>query len=80
MFIDTLGHEEDVKISVLNAIVNFAQNAKLEIIAEGVESIDQVNRLADMGVFAIQGYVYGKPMNSADFIQWMTSHQPILSE
>jgi len=80
MFIDTLGHEEDAKISVLNAIVNFAQNAELEIIAEGVESIDQVNRLADMGVFAIQGYVYGKPMNSADFIQWMASHQHILSE
>ena len=75
MFIDTLNYEDDVKTPVLNAIINFAKNAGLEMIAEGVESTEQVNRLASMGVFAIQGYVYGKPMGCAEFIKWMNSRQ-----
>jgi sensor c-di-GMP phosphodiesterase-like protein len=72
MFIDTI-NSNDVKASVLQAIINFAQTSKLKTIAEGVEEISQVNYLAKHNVFAIQGYVYAKPMAKEDLLVWLQS-------
>ena len=73
MFVDTLRTDSDAKRPVLDAIVQFAQRSGLAMIAEGVETEDQVRKLADMGVHAIQGYVYGKPMSADDFMRWMAT-------
>ena len=73
MFVDTLSMGSDAKRPVLDAIVEFAKASDLRTIAEGVETRDQVAQLAAMGVFAIQGYVYGKPMSAEDFQRWMAS-------
>jgi EAL domain-containing protein (putative c-di-GMP-specific phosphodiesterase class I) len=74
MFIDTLrmGTErDDPKRHVLHAIIGFAKATKLDVIAEGVETEDQVARLRNAGVYAIQGYVYARPMPAEEFLQWM---------
>ena len=34
----------------------------LDIVAEGVENVDQANYLAEQGCDCIQGYVFGMPM------------------
>lgn len=73
MFVDTLRMGHDAKRPVLDAIVDFAKASGLQTIAEGVETPEQVQQLAAMGVFAIQGYVYGKPMAAQDFQRWMAS-------
>ncbi|WP_434137701.1 EAL domain-containing protein [Photobacterium leiognathi] len=61
MFIDTIG-TCDVKANILNAIITFGKKAKLTMIAEGVETLDQVEYLREQGVYLIQGFVYAKPM------------------
>ena len=72
LFIDTLRNEGgDPKRKVLFAIIEFAKTAGLNMIAEGVEIQDQVVRLRDAGVYAIQGYVYARPMPIQEFIQWL---------
>lgn len=72
MFVDTLRQEGgDPKREVLFAIIEFAKAAKLKVIAEGVETHEQVARLKDAGVYAIQGYVYARPMPAEEFFQWM---------
>ena len=73
MFVDTLRIGGDAKRQVLDAIVRFAQTSGLQTIAEGVETPEQVAQLSAMGVFAIQGYVYAKPMKGDDFIRWMAT-------
>lgn len=73
MFIDTLRSGDDAKRPVLDAIVEFARISRLDTIAEGVETLDQVRQLSDLGVHAIQGYVFGKPMPLADFEEWARS-------
>lgn len=70
MFVDTLRPGVDAKRPVLDAIVEFAKSSGLAMIAEGVETPEQVSALAAMGVYAIQGYVYGKPMSAREFMQW----------
>ncbi len=70
MFIDTI-NANDVKASVLEAIISFAASSALHTIAEGVEEEAQVTYLAEHGVYAIQGYVYAKPMAKVDLLTWL---------
>jgi sensor c-di-GMP phosphodiesterase-like protein len=70
MFVDTI-NGNDVKASVLEAIISFAQSSELSTIAEGVEELSQVTYLAEHNVFAIQGYVYARPMAKKDFLVWL---------
>ncbi len=69
MFVDTI-NRDDIKSQVLDAIINFANTSCLSTIAEGVESIEQVQYLASKGVFNIQGYVYAKPMAAQEMQYW----------
>jgi sensor c-di-GMP phosphodiesterase-like protein len=74
MFIDTLRQEkgrDDPKRQVLHAIIGFAKSAALKVIAEGVETEDQVARLSVAGVYAIQGFVYARPMPAEEFLDWL---------
>jgi len=72
MFIDTLQRDGgDPKREVLFAIIEFARAARLKVIAEGAETQEQVARLKDAGVYAIQGYVYARPMPAEEFFRWM---------
>jgi EAL domain-containing protein (putative c-di-GMP-specific phosphodiesterase class I) len=57
--------EEDKKI--VGAIINMSKNLGLKTIAEGVETIGQLEFLKEQGCDEIQGYYYAKPMPAEDF-------------
>lgn len=61
MFVDIIGHE-DFKINVLNAIIEMAKSLELTIIAEGVETQEQVDYLSEKKVDLLQGYYFSKPV------------------
>lgn len=42
---------------------------QMEIIAEGVETQEQADALADMGCDFFQGYLYSKPIRGSEFLQ-----------
>lgn len=69
MFIDVIG-TDDMKNSVLSSIIAFAEASSKKTIAEGVENHEQVEYLAEHGVYKIQGYVYAKPMPIKELIEW----------
>ncbi|GAA5316809.1 MAG: EAL domain-containing protein [Candidatus Pelagadaptatus aseana] len=73
MFVDTIGRD-DIKGSVLDAIIAFAQSSGLHMIAEGVEDQHQVDYLKERDVYLIQGYVYGKPMPIKEFKTWLNKN------
>lgn len=62
---DMPDNKDDVAIT--QAIISLGQNLGLEIIAEGVETEDQLNLLKIMGCQEVQGYLYGKPMSAEAF-------------
>lgn len=53
---------QSVSSSVLNAIVYFADELKVKLIAEGVETPEQAEHLKKLGVQYHQGYLYSKPL------------------
>lgn len=68
-FIDTIVN--DTSTAVLNAIIALAKSLGLDIVAEGVESVEQKDHLQALGVNICQGYLYGQAMNTVAFTQWL---------
>jgi EAL domain-containing protein (putative c-di-GMP-specific phosphodiesterase class I) len=54
--------------AIVRAILAMASNLKLQVIAEGVESEDQLAFLRDEGCQEIQGYLLSPPVNPDNFI------------
>ncbi len=52
---------------ILEQVVLMADQLKLGVLAEGVETIEQVEELRRMGCDQVQGYYYARPMPAEDF-------------
>lgn len=65
-FVQNIEHEEkDVRLVEL--ILNIAENLKVPVVAEGVETKNQMNLLKNMGCALVQGYYFSRPLPAADF-------------
>ena len=53
-------------ISVIRAIIAMGHSLKLTIVAEGVETLEQLNALAALGCDEYQGNLYSKPLPPID--------------
>lgn len=53
--------------SILNDIINMAHRMQLSVVAEGVETQEQMERLQAVGCDCVQGYYLAKPMSVDDF-------------
>jgi diguanylate cyclase (GGDEF)-like protein/PAS domain S-box-containing protein len=53
-------------LAVTTAIIALAHSLNMEVIAEGVETVDQATMLRDLECDSAQGYLYSKPLTLAD--------------
>lgn len=53
--------------AIAGTIVSMAQQLGLRVIAEGVETLEQLAFLRESGCDEVQGYLYSKPLPAADF-------------
>jgi diguanylate cyclase (GGDEF)-like protein/PAS domain S-box-containing protein len=58
--LDILNDNEALEI--VNAIISLADKLEIEVIAEGVESMEHLEALMEMGCKYIQGYLFSKPL------------------
>ncbi|MCA1296856.1 EAL domain-containing protein [Stappia indica] len=68
MFIDSLG-TDDNSTTIVDTMVELADNLGMGIIAEGVETMEQIERLRELGVSAAQGYIFSPPLPAPLFIE-----------
>lgn len=55
-------------LNIINNIMDLARRLNCQVIAEGVETYEQVTRLAMLDVKLFQGFYFCKPMNIVDFV------------
>ncbi len=60
--------------AVISAIISLAHNLNLKVVAEGVESEEQIAFLRSAGCDEIQGYISGRPMPADEFRKLIMLH------
>ncbi len=58
----------------LSGLMSLLHTTKKTIICEGVERVDQVELLKDMGCNLVQGYYYSKPLSADEFSKFALDH------
>lgn len=53
--------------AVISTVVDLAKNLDMQVISEGVETIEQVEFLTEINCAMVQGYYFAKPMPLQDF-------------
>ncbi|MBU3539677.1 bifunctional diguanylate cyclase/phosphodiesterase [Polynucleobacter sp. UB-Tiil-W10] len=61
--------------AIIRSILSLAQTLKLDVVAEGVETIEQRDYLLAEGCCFYQGYLYGKPLSEENFQSLVNSLQ-----
>ena len=70
-FILNIEHsEQDFRLVVL--ILEIARNLKMPVIAEGVETKNQMLMLKEAGCDLVQGYYFSRPLPPEDFERLIT--------
>ena len=64
--LETVAHEP-----LLDSMITIGQNMGLEVVAEGVETPVQLERLKAMGCNKFQGYLFSKPLPEEAFVDWL---------
>jgi EAL domain-containing protein (putative c-di-GMP-specific phosphodiesterase class I)/GGDEF domain-containing protein len=59
--------ESEKDHAIVKAVIDLAHNFSLKVVAEGVESMEIAERLADMRCDILQGYVFDKPLPVVEF-------------
>jgi EAL domain-containing protein (putative c-di-GMP-specific phosphodiesterase class I) len=70
-FVAGLGHDRDDE-AIVEMILSLARALRLQVVAEGVETTDQIDTLRLLGCDLLQGYYFGRPMPAgevADFLR-----------
>lgn len=65
--------EDDNNSNIVKAIITLAHNLDLKVIAEGVETKEQLDFLKQYQCDSIQGYLFSKPITAEDYTHTYTT-------
>ena len=72
----TRGFFENDRIKViLPHIIQMIKHMNLEIVCEGVETVEQLHTMTDFEIEYIQGYYFSKPLPQAEFIEFVNNYE-----
>ncbi|MDN3652955.1 EAL domain-containing protein [Thalassotalea ponticola] len=60
--------------NLVRSIVDIAHTLELKVVAEGVETESELNKLKQMNCDELQGYLYSRPLPSDEFDNYLLSH------
>lgn len=69
--------KEEKKALLVKSIFDIAHGLKLNVVAEGVETWDECEILVNMGCDEIQGYLFSRPINKVDMVEFIHNKNSI---
>jgi len=76
-FVDGLGSGNVDDGALANAIVSMAHSLRLQVVAEGIETVAQRDELWSMGCGLGQGYMYSRPVPPEELLRLLTLAEPL---
>ena len=73
-FVDGLG-TETCDGAIVSGIISLAHTLDLEVVAEGIETRLQLQRLRELGCERAQGYLIARPQDSVSLRAWLDDHR-----
>lgn len=75
-FVEDLPNSKENKV-IVEAIIQLGKSFGIDVLAEGVETLEQERYLMQSGCLEGQGYYYGKPMREEDLITYLSRPSPL---
>lgn len=73
-FVDDIEESEQGR-NMVATIVTIAHNLGMDVVAEGVETNQQLSFLSGLRCEQLQGYLYSKPLATDHFQKYLLAHQ-----
>ncbi len=68
--------ESSEDIAIIRAVIALAHSLDLLVVAEGVETEQQMSILKSENCDEVQGYYFSKPLPINELIKWITARSP----
>jgi sensor c-di-GMP phosphodiesterase-like protein len=76
LFVEAIKTERQAQ-AIVETLVGLARDLRMQIVAEGVERMDQVEYLRDHGIGAAQGYIFAPPLPGSAFLTLIEAIDPL---
>jgi EAL domain-containing protein (putative c-di-GMP-specific phosphodiesterase class I) len=67
--------KDDGDANIVSTIITMGHNLSLNVVAEGVETDEQLAFLRDKGCVEVQGFYYSRPVPAAEFEDFVLRHR-----
>jgi diguanylate cyclase (GGDEF)-like protein len=74
-FIDTMLRKDNNNDVIVRSIIELAHDLNLKVIAEGVETVEQLNYLRRIGCDAVQGFYLSKPFDLVEMQAFLENYK-----
>jgi EAL domain-containing protein (putative c-di-GMP-specific phosphodiesterase class I) len=71
-FIDEITTDID-DATITRAVIGMAHNLGLKVVAEGVETLEQLSFLSENGCDEAQGFYFAQPQSALEVTQWLNA-------
>jgi diguanylate cyclase (GGDEF)-like protein len=73
---------DSIDAGIVRTIINLGHELKLNVIAEGVETIEQLDFLRSLGCDGVQGFLFSKPLPALEVVAQIAAiqSQPIIQD
>ncbi|HXI22481.1 MAG TPA: EAL domain-containing protein, partial [Pyrinomonadaceae bacterium] len=69
-FVGRIGEAAE-NIEIVRTIISLAENMGMEVVAEGVETLSQLNQLRKLNCMYGQGYLFSRPVDAESVTAWI---------
>ena len=73
-FVKNIAHNPD-DATIVGTIIHMGQNLKMDVVAEGVETSDQLSHLQSLDCTYVQGLLFGEPMSSDNYLELLMAQK-----